>query len=189
MPARRLRTSFLVSCLVWGGLLAAPAAHAQTLSGEADKLDRPRLGGVVRNAGPIKVGRAVITPGGTVRVLLCTRCRRRRDVANYEGLVIPPKCGGCGGLERPDVVLFGEWLPERAVEVMQRELAEGFDLVLTVGTTSVFPYIAGPVVAARRAGIPTVEVNPGTSEVSRLVDVRIRAGAAEALAALDAALG
>jgi hypothetical protein len=75
MPARRLRISvpaLLVVTLAAGGLLLASASQAQvqTLSGEADRLDRPRLGGVVRNAGPIKVGRAVITPGGAVRVLL-----------------------------------------------------------------------------------------------------------------------
>jgi NAD-dependent deacetylase len=38
--------------------------------------------------------------------------------------------------------LFGELLPIDKLELLRRELAVGFDLVFTVGTTSVFPYIA-----------------------------------------------
>ena len=57
-------------------------------------------------------------------------------------------------------------------------------MVFTIGTTSVFPYIAEPVLMAARSGRPTVEINPGTSEVSHLVDVKLAMGAAEALDAI-----
>jgi NAD-dependent deacetylase len=56
--------------------------------------------------------------------------------------------------------------------------------VISIGTTSVFPYIAGPVIAARRAGRATIEINPGDSEVSHLVDLRLRTTAASALDAI-----
>jgi len=82
------------------------------------------------------------------------------------------------------VVLFGEMLPEAKVERLFRELAVGFEVVFTIGTTSVFPYIAQPVREAVRQGIPTVEINPGTSEVSHLVDVTLSLGAAAALDAI-----
>jgi len=59
------------------------------------------------------------------------------------------------------VVLFGEMLPMHAVNRLYEELEQGFDLVFSIGTTSVFPYIAGPVMEAKRIGIPTVEINPG----------------------------
>ena len=35
-----------------------------------------------------------------------------------------------------------------ALAVLERELRSGFDLVVSIGTTSVFPYIAAPVVIA-----------------------------------------
>ena len=70
------------------------------------------------------------------------------------------------------------------VERLYRELAFGFDVVFSVGTSSVFPYIAEPVHRANRAGVPTVEINPGTSDVSDLVDVKLAMGAAEALDAI-----
>lgn len=133
--------------------------------------------------------RDVIEIHGTVQELYCTRCGAERRVADYAGLAIPPACGACGGLERPRVVLFGELLPEYAVTRLQDLMERGVDAVLSIGTTSVFPYIAGPVVQAARAGIPTVEINPGSTEVSGLVRHRIRARAAQVLPELLRRLG
>jgi NAD-dependent deacetylase len=45
----------------------------------------------------------------------------------------------------------------------------------------VFPYINGPVRWARQAGSPTIEINPGQSEISDLVEIRLPLRAAEAL--------
>ena len=97
---------------------------------------------------------------------------------------LPPACPTCGGLMRPNVVLFGEELPASALLRLEHALEAGFDLVFSVGTTSVFPYIAAPVYWARRVGVPTVEINPGESKVSGIVDFRIRAAAAQVLPAL-----
>ena len=90
----------------------------------------------------------------------------------------------CGGPLRPDVVFFGELLPEGKVERLYREVDRGFDMVFSVGTTSVFPYISEPVLRARRAGQPTVEINPGETEISDLVDFRLEMGAMDALVRL-----
>jgi NAD-dependent deacetylase len=89
---------------------------------------------------------------------------------------------------RPDVVLFEEPLPDEALATLRRETRRGFDAVVAIGTTASFPYIVQPVVDARTRGAPTVEINPGASAVSGIVDVRIRAGAAEAMEAVLAAL-
>jgi NAD-dependent deacetylase len=45
-------------------------------------------------------------------------------------------------------VLFGEQLPARQLAVYQAETRKGFDLVLSIGTTSIFPYISAPVLDA-----------------------------------------
>ena len=50
-----------------------------------------------------------------------------------------------------------------------------------VGTTSVFPYISEPVLRARRRGWPTVEINPGETEISGFVDFRLEMGAVRAV--------
>ncbi len=82
------------------------------------------------------------------------------------------------------MVLFGEYLPADAVNRMYEQLQQGFDMIFSVGTTSVFPYIAEPVVEARFQGIPTVEINPGDTAVTAYVDYKLAAGAAASLTRL-----
>lgn len=133
----------------------------------------------------------VIEIHGDVHELSCTRCPWRERVRDYEGLELPPRCPRCSALVRPAVVLFGEMLPRAALERLDEELRTGFDAVFSIGTTSVFPYIAAPVLMARSRGAATVEVNPGDTEVSDVVDVRLRCGAAAAMDAIlaDASRG
>jgi len=126
----------------------------------------------------------VIEIHGDVHRLRCTRCQFRDRVEDYAGLSIPPHCPDCGAIVRPEVVLFGEMLPGAALVAMGRELDRGFDLVVSIGTTSVFPYIAAPVMLARRAGRETVEINPGTTGVSHVVAHRLQSRAAVALDAI-----
>jgi NAD-dependent deacetylase len=126
----------------------------------------------------------VIEIHGDLHDLCCTSCDFRKRVDCYEGLDIPPRCPVCGAVVRPDVVLFGELLPEAKVGQLFEQCCLGFDMVFTVGTSSVFPYIAEPVRHAKTLGRPTVEINPGDSEVSHLVDVKLAMRAAPALDAI-----
>ena len=68
--------------------------------------------------------------------------------------------------------------------ILFTELDDGFDLVFSIGTSSVLFYIAEPVCTAARFGRPTVEINPGVSEVSDLVDVKLTMRTAPALEAM-----
>ncbi len=126
--------------------------------------------------------RNVIEIHGNASELYCTRCHYRTEVPDYTALAPLPLCPECGGVVRPRVVLFDEWLPEEAVDTLDRELAAGFDMIFAVGTTAVFPYIAAPVVRARVRGTPTVEINPAETELSSVVAYRIIARAAPTLA-------
>jgi NAD-dependent deacetylase len=128
--------------------------------------------------------REVIDIHGDCRDLYCTRCGDRRRVESYHGLGLPPRCARCGGDIRPDVVLFGEMLPMAKVRALQAELEAGYDVYFSVGTTSVFPYIQAPMLMAARAGLPTVEINPGETEISELMRFRLRCTAGQALEAL-----
>jgi NAD-dependent deacetylase len=123
---------------------------------------------------------------GNVHELYCTECLREWWVQDYAHLQPPPRCEDCRGPVRPRVVLFGEALPPVAIEQLENAMAEGVDLVMSIGTTSVFPYISGPVVQAARMGLPTIEINPGESEVSSVVSVRIPERAATVLPRLQA---
>lgn len=126
---------------------------------------------------------------GNVHQLHCTQCSWQQRVDDYSSLEIPPRCPECGGLVRPRVVLFDEVLPAEALGHLRRQLERGFDLVVTVGTTAVFPYIAAPVHLAPRWGANTAEINPGDSAVSEVVDLRLLHRAAPTFDALAVALG
>ena len=130
---------------------------------------------------------------GNLQKLLCVACSWTSRVDDFRGLEAElgtaespevPHCPQCRAMIRPEVVLFGEMLPPTAIASLERELATGFDAVVSVGTTSAFPYIAAPVVMAKQAGKATVEINPGTTEVSEVVDLRIQGTAAATFEAL-----
>lgn len=128
--------------------------------------------------------RNVIEIHGNLHALHCTNCVYRTEATDYANFSGVPECPQCGAIVRPAVVLFGEELPMRAVLQLHAQVTQGFDLVVMVGTTAVFPYIAEPALRARYAGAPTVEINPGVSELSGFVDYRLGGRAAEILPAL-----
>lgn len=118
--------------------------------------------------------------------LYCTRCHAEFTaaelIATYETQPeLPPKCLQCGGLVRPNVVLFGERLPEPAVRGLIEVSAMNPELVIAVGTSSSFPYIIRPVIEASHWGIPTVEINPAETTISDIVTYRLPMRAAEAM--------
>lgn len=126
----------------------------------------------------------VIEIHGSLDSILCMSCSYTCDSSEVNTSELPPPCPACGGILRHEVVLYGEQLPSKEINKLHDVFEKGFDLVFTIGTTSTFPYIAQPVMIAKRLGVPTIEINPGQSEVSSLVDYRIKSGAAEALRAL-----
>ena len=138
------------------------------------------IDGFHRDAG----SRNLIEIHGDIHDLYCTRCDYAITVSDYSDLKMPPDCPHCHALVRPRVVLFGEMLPPHAIQHLYAELDEGFDLVFSIGTTSVFPYIAGPVVQASQMGIPTVEINPTDTNVTRFVEYKLASGAAVTMRAI-----
>lgn len=123
----------------------------------------------------------VIEIHGNMRSLYCPQCSFRSVVDEHETVELPPKCPQCSAIMRPDVVLFGELLPDEALSRLRRELEVGFGVVFSIGTSALFPYIQEPVVAARRMGVPTVEINPSETSLSHDVDYRLALGAAAAM--------
>lgn len=128
--------------------------------------------------------RDVIEIHGRLRELRCTSCGARAARPDFDGLELPPRCADCRGVLRPDVVLFGEMLPVRAVARYELALRQGFDAVFAVGTTAGFPYVYDPVASSARAGIPTIEINPDRTALSSLVSHRFECGAVAALRAI-----
>jgi NAD-dependent deacetylase len=92
----------------------------------------------------------------------------------------PPPCAACGSPLRPDVVWFGEVLPQHAV-ARAWAAAEACGVLLLVGTSgTVWPAAELPLVA-KRAGAAIVEVNPAPSELTPTADLFLRGRAGDVL--------
>lgn len=92
----------------------------------------------------------------------------------------PPRCPRCGSYLRPDVVWFGEALPQRALNAALKA-TQACDAFFSIGTsTLVHPASALPYAAVERGAL-TVEINPGETPVSPMVDYALRAPAGELL--------
>lgn len=126
--------------------------------------------------------RNLIEIHGRIHELYCLQCDYIDEVEDFSDLDPQlPRCPQCNSVIRPNVVFFGEALPEDEVEALYTEVSQGFDLVFSIGTSSVFPYIVAPVMLAREQGKPTVEINPATTQISGVVDYKFTAKAAETL--------
>ncbi|MBI2924577.1 MAG: NAD-dependent deacylase [Verrucomicrobia bacterium] len=78
---------------------------------------------------------------------------------------VPPRCPRCGGMLRPDVVWFGEMLPEATIEAAFAA-SRNCDLFFSIGTSAVVHPAAALPVEARHQGATVVEINPGETPVS-----------------------
>ena len=91
-----------------------------------------------------------------------------------------PRCAECGGLRRPDVVLFGEMLDSALLERAQTMTARA-DLCLVIGTSAVVYPAAGIPLATLHAGGRIIEVNPHATDLTRAAEVVLRGAAGEVL--------
>lgn len=112
--------------------------------------------------------RTVLELHGNIERSYCIDCRREAfDIMlGEEGEV--PRCEACNGLIRPDVVWFGELLPQetfrQAVLAARRS-----DLFLCIGTSGIVYPAASLPHYAREEGSFVVEMNPERTDLSPIV--------------------
>ena len=97
------------------------------------------------------------------------------------------RCPACGGLLRPDVVWFGEMLPEGAFE-RAAEAAARADVFLSVGTSAVVYPAAGLPLIAKESGAYVAEINVERSDIAHALDEVVLGRSGEVLPALVAAV-
>lgn len=160
--------------------------------------------------------RRVVELHGTMRRVFCTRCGQvfdRRDVGarveadnpwitvpenvplGPDGDVLPestdgfviPDCTVCGGMLKPDVVFFGEYIPsERFREAEQ--LVNSSEGLVVAGSSLVVNSGIRLVERALRRRLPVVIVNRGETKADRRATVKVDAGTSPALVRLAEAL-
>jgi NAD-dependent deacetylase len=91
------------------------------------------------------------------------RARCSKEMTQYhlqmQNIEIPPLCPKCGAYLRPDVVWFGEPLPEQAIEAAVKA-SETASLFFSIGTSGIVEPAASLPYLALRNGAIVIEINP-----------------------------
>ncbi|CAN5598300.1 hypothetical protein BH10ACT5_BH10ACT5_23020 [soil metagenome] len=160
--------------------------------------------------------RRVVELHGAMRRVFCTHCGQvfdRRDLATRveaenpwiavdeevilgpDGDVRPesvdgfriPDCTVCGGMLKPDVVFFGEYIPAEKFREAE-QLVQTSEALLVAGSSLVVNSGIRLVERARRRRLPVIIVNRGDTRADGRATVKIDAGTSEVRSALATAL-
>ncbi len=130
--------------------------------------------------------RDVIELHGNLRRVKCFERGHLAETWEETGEV-PPRCPQCRGQLRPDVVWFGEALPEAELD-RAIEATLNCDVFLSIGTSALVYPAAGMPVAALEAGQPVIEINPERTSLSARATWFVAGKSGMVLPALEAAL-
>jgi NAD-dependent deacetylase len=97
-----------------------------------------------------------------------------------ESLDAPPRCPRCGSWLRPDVVWFGEMLPQGALEAAHVAAAE-CQVFLSVGTSTLVYHAAELPFIALNAGATVTEINPNPTSLTEAEHFSLRGSSGRVL--------
>ena len=124
---------------------------------------------------------------GNARHIYCPNCGRKELLDRESWRSFSIKCI-CGEVKRPDIVFFGEQLPEPQVQRAFLKAYEGVDTIV-IGTSGVVQPVALIPPTASSNGGRMIEINPRETEfTSSFSDVHIKAPATVGTRALEIAL-
>jgi NAD-dependent deacetylase len=134
--------------------------------------------------------RDVVEVHGSIRMCDCLGCGAAYPLSEVERLLngmAVPRCEACGEVLKPGVVMFGELLPEEAIDrafALAREAA----LLLVVGSALEVTPIASLPWETLQAGGEVAIVNLGPTQLDRQAALKIEGKAGEVLRAVADAL-
>ena len=126
----------------------------------------------------------VVEVHGSIRTASCPACGAVRELD--ESMLPVPRCD-CGAVLKPDVVFFGELLPQAAID-RAYELERSAALMLVVGSAlEVYPVADLPLETLRSGGSLAI-VNRGETALDGKAELKIDGSAGETLSAVLAAV-
>lgn len=148
--------------------------------GVVDVVATQNIDGLHTDAG----SETVLELHGNANWVACERCGERSPMQPILDRVdageLPPRCESCEGVLKPDVVLFGESLPEAAIREA-REKAQAADVFLTIGTSLTVEPAASLPRLAHESGATLGIINLESTPVSSLAEQEIQADVTEAV--------
>jgi NAD-dependent deacetylase len=132
----------------------------------------------------------VVEVHGSIRTSTCPGCGVSYPLGEVLALLEsagPPACRRCSAIVKPDVVFFGEVLPQHAIE-RAFELARDAKLMLVVGSALEVHPVAGLPLETLGAGGSLAIVNRGPTALDSLATVKVDGSAGDALTAVARSL-
>lgn len=130
----------------------------------------------------------VIETHGTLRTLSCTQCYRQQGYETYLAAFVEkgeiPHCPACGAILKPDVILFGEQLPQKTWFEAQRE-ARSCDLMLVIGSSLEVLPVAGLPMQAIDRGAHLIIINNSATYLNVRADIVLREDVAAVIPAIS----
>ncbi|KPU63004.1 NAD-dependent protein deacylase [Thermococcus sp. EP1] len=128
--------------------------------------------------------KTVIELHGNIYSVKCSNCEYKENLLETRKLdeflreEEIPKCPKCRSFIRPDVVWFGESLPQGTLQKAFK-LAERADVCLVIGTSGqVFPAAYIPYIVKDSGGY-VIEINPKESGITPIADLFLKGNAGE----------
>jgi NAD-dependent deacetylase len=110
----------------------------------------------------------------------CMECDVHYKTSRVDLTEIPPRCD-CGGILRPNAVLFGEMIPQEALW-RSRQVATDCDVMLVIGTSAVVQPAALMPVVAKDSGAKIIEINPESTPLTgEISDYLIKGSAGDVM--------
>lgn len=120
--------------------------------------------------------RQVVEMHGTLQTLSCAQCYKKISSEEFLKPFIEngtiPKCIHCNGILKPDVILFGEQLPQSAWQAAQRATRQ-CDLMLVAGSSLEVLPVAGLPIQALDHGAHLIIINNTATYVNVRADIVI----------------
>jgi NAD-dependent protein deacetylase/lipoamidase len=135
--------------------------------------------------------RDVVEVHGSIRTSSCLNCGSRYSLLDVLAQLARdpvPTCARCSSVLKPDVVFFGELLPETAID-RAFQLASSAGLLIVVGSSLEVHPVADLPQETLRSGGELAIVNRGPTRYDGSASVRLDASAAETLTAVAHELG
>ncbi|HYZ29158.1 MAG TPA: NAD-dependent deacylase [Thermoleophilaceae bacterium] len=134
----------------------------------------------------------VIEVHGSIAYSVCLECGGRFELEKVIAMIeqdpeTAPECSACVAPLKPDVVLFGEFLPDDALR-RAHELAAEADLMLAIGSSLEVHPVGGLPAITLTGGGKLVLITQGPTPYDRDAEVKLEADVVDELSAVLAAL-
>jgi NAD-dependent SIR2 family protein deacetylase len=109
------------------------------------------------------------------------------DVTDYSSVIVP-ECTVCGGMLKPDVVFFGEFVPPKVFSAASG-LVKRANVLLIAGSSLAVNSGIRLLEQAKRQRMPVIIVNRGETKGDKKASIKLEAGTSDVLSSLAVSLG